>query len=122
MAQADYLAGGSVTSCVTGGTTSATATLIGAGVNTCQRITDIAVKTVGTVTAYNVSIFKNDASTLICSFGGQVGGAATGPMGPGPYTFTTPVNCAVNDNAKVVVTATGASATELTVNYIFGTK
>lgn len=113
---------GSVTSCVTGGTTSATATLVGAGVNTCQRITDVMVRTLGTVTVYNVSIFKNDGSTLIASWGSQVGGAATGPMGPGPYNLTTPVNCAINDNAKVVVTATGASATEVTVNYIFGTK
>lgn len=113
---------GSVTSCVTGGTTSATATLVGAGVNTCQRITDIAVKTTGTVSAYNVSIFKNDGSTLICSFGGQIGGAATGPMGPGPYCFNTPVNCAINDNAKVIVTATGAGSTEVTVNYVFGSK
>jgi len=121
LAQADYWAGGSVTSCVTGGTTSATATLVGAGINTCQRITDVLVKTIGTVTAYNISIFKNDGSTLIASIGGQLGGAAV-PPGPMSYSFSTPVNCAVNDNAKVIATCTGASATEVTVNYIFGSK
>lgn len=80
------------------------------------------VFTTGTVTAYNVTVFKNDGTTQIAKFGGQVGGAATGPMGPGPYNFQSPINCAVNDNAKVTVTCTGAGATEATVNYIFGTK
>lgn len=74
------------------------------------------------MTAFSVKVFKNDGSTLIASMGGQVGGAATGPMGPYPFNLNTPINCVPGDNAKVVVTATGASSTEVTVNYVFRAK
>ena len=123
MAQLDYIGGGSFTSEIDGNTPQ-TVTLVGAGPNTFQRITDIIVHAAGTVTAYSVLISKNDGSTVIAKFGGQVGAATTGPMGPGPYSFQTPVNCAVNDNAKVTVTATGATAGTVfvTVNYILGSK
>lgn len=71
----------------------------------------------GTVTAFTLQVFKNDGSTNIAKLGGQVGGAATGPLGPYNYTFTVPITCVTNDAAKVVLTATGATAVGLNVVY-----
>ena len=87
------------------------------GPGTIQRIYSISAYAVGTVTAFSIEIHKNDGTTRIVRIGGQVGGAATGPMGPYVWDFTAPINCAVNDNAKVTLTATGASAVTINVNY-----
>lgn len=87
-----------------------------------QRITDITYYALGTVTAFTLQVFKNDGTTNISQIGGQVGGAATGPLGPYGYTFTTPINCSPNDNAKIILTATGASTCSVNANYIFGPK
>lgn len=122
MAVAHYRGGGSVTTTDSAVAASLTITLTDAGVNTFQRITDLSIYAIGTVTAYTLEVFKNDGSTSITKIGGQVGGAATGPLGPAPYSFTTPINCAVNDNAKITLTATGATTVGVSANYIFGTK
>lgn len=114
-------AGNSITSYVSGGSTSATATLVGGGTGKIQRIGAIFIWTVGTVTAFNINVYRNDGTTSTAAIGGQVGGAATGPLGPYVWAFPVPINCYPGENAKVKVTATGASSTELTVNYTLAT-
>jgi len=71
----NYRGGASVTSSATesAGAT-VTCTLIDAGINTFQRITDITYYALGTVTAFTLQVFKNDGTTNISQIGGQVGG------------------------------------------------
>ncbi len=113
----DHIAGTSVYSYGEAGASGDTVTLIGAGVAKCQAIYTISVNVTGTVTAFNIAVFKNDGSTVLCRIGGQVGGAATGPMGPMVWNFDHPIICARGDNAKVVVTATGGAALTVGVGY-----
>lgn len=82
-----------------------------------QLITDISVHALGTVTAFTLQVFKNDGTTNITKIGGQVGGAATGPLGPYPFNFNNPVVGVVNDNTKVSLIATGATAVTVNINY-----
>lgn len=121
MAQANYIGGGSITSSDTAAAATVTLTLIGAKPGTMQRISNISYYALGTVTAFSIQVFKNDGSTNVAQIGGQVGGAATGPLGPYNYNFEIPINCAANDNAKIVLTATGATAVGLSANYTLGT-
>lgn len=90
---------------------------MGAGTGKRQEITDISIYALGTVTAFTLQVFKNDGSTSITKIGGQVGGAATGPLGPYNYAHILPINCVTGDNAKVALTATGASTVTVNVNY-----
>lgn len=71
----------------------------------------------GTVTVFTLQVTKNDGTTVIQKIGGQVGGAATGPLGPYNWSFTLPINCVPNDNAKIILTATGATSVTINVNY-----
>lgn len=66
---------------------------------------------------FTLSVTKNDGTTVIAKIGGQVGGAATGPLGPYNWSFTQPINCVMNDNAKIILIATGATSVTINVNY-----
>lgn len=103
----------------TGGNTGDLITLTGASPGKIHRITDIMVSAAGTLTAFNVQITKNDGTTVITQIGGQVSSGAYF----GPFDFNTPVNCAVNDNPKIIFTCTGATGGTIAIsaNYIFAT-
>ena len=120
MAVAHYRAGDSCTTVDTGLNDGGSITLTGAGVNTGQRITDIFVKALGTITVVDILVTKNDGSTVIAKFG------ATSALqaGGGVWNFNTPINCAVNDNAKIIVTVTGGTAGSVAIgaNYKFFNK
>jgi hypothetical protein len=120
MAVAHYLAGDSCTTVDTGLNDGGVITLTGAGVNTGQRITDILIKCLGTITVVDVLVTKNDGSTILAKFGAT----SALPVGGGVYSFSSPINCVVNDNAKITVTVTGGTAGSLaiTANYKFFSK
>lgn len=117
------ICGGTITTKnIAGGNTGDTLQLTGARPGVMQRISDIAIHAAGTVTAFSLIIHKADGSTIQNQFGGQVGGAATGPLGPYVFNFVNPVNLTANDNAILTLTITGATAGTVfaTVNYTLG--
>lgn len=64
------------------------------------------------LTVFDVQVFKNDGTTTIARIGGQVTAGALSLQQP----ILGPIACAAADGAKVVLTATGATAVQCTVN------
>jgi len=109
MTQEDLIAGELI--CSNGQTmdTGETVTLIGAGPGKVQAIYMISLHAAGTISAFSISVFRNDGTTIISKFGGQTLNAAQ-TLGPYVWNFNLPILCIKNDNAKVTITATGATA------------
>jgi hypothetical protein len=93
-----------------------TITLPAPGAQRVWIIDSILTFALGTLTVIDVEVFKNDGTTKIARIGGQVNAADVNVSGgiPGPIVT------ASNDAPKVVWTATGATAVELTVNAHLG--
>ncbi len=109
--------GQNITTVATGGSTGDAVQLTGAGPGTVQQIGTISVYAPGTITAFNIEVTKVDATTIAKH------GFSTAYAGP-PLRFDPPISCYPNDNAKVVITATGATASNVacTVTYKLAPK
>jgi len=80
----------------------------------CWVIDSILVYCLGTVTAFDVDVTTSVAGD-IARAGGQVGGATNGSL-PAHIPIPGPIVCDRGDQTKVILTATGATAVQLTLN------
>ena len=113
MATSTYIADDSFTIVKDGVGDGTSITLSGARPGIAQRISSVAIKclTATAITVVDVTVTKNDTSTVIAKWGAT----SAMPLGGAVWSFTTPINCAVNDNAVITFTLTGASAASVAV-------
>lgn len=109
MTQTDVAVGNRIYSSGQTMDTTETVTLIGAGAGKHQAIHMISLHMLGTISAFTITIFQNDGSTVITKLGGQTLNAAQ-TLVPLVWNFNSPIICPKGDNAKITITATGATA------------
>jgi hypothetical protein len=66
----------------------------------------------GTVTAFNVDV-QSAAAASYCKVGGQVGGVTLGALDPFK-SIAGPIPGLANNQTKIILTATGATAVQVT--------
>lgn len=93
-----------------------TVTLPAPGAQRAWIIDSILSYALGTLTALDVEVLKNDGTTKIARVGGQVSATDL----PATGAILGPIVTASNDAPKIVFTATGATQVELSINAHLG--
>jgi hypothetical protein len=90
-------------------------TLVGAAPGRAQMIKEVCVKTIHALTVVDVTVTKNDTTTVLAKWGAT----SDLPVGGAVWSLSGPICCAVNDNAVVTFTLAGATAATVAASVMY---